>query len=181
MNKLRRAAVLASLDARLRERGSWCGETHLQKGTFFLQEFMGVPTGFVFILFKHGPFSFELRDELTAMRADGFLELVPREPYGPSLILTSRAQALMKLFPKTLKRYGKRTEFVADNLGGKNVIELEKLATALYVRLASKQRSPKKNAEDIHVLKPHVSLDDAMQAVKELDGLVAAKRRHRFA
>lgn len=85
MERLAREAVLLSLVEKLRQAGSWCGETHVQKATYFLQEVAGVPLGFPFILYKHGPFSFDLRDELTAMRADGFLTLEPRDPYGASL------------------------------------------------------------------------------------------------
>jgi hypothetical protein len=62
------------------------GETHMQKATFFLQELIKVPLGFEFLLYKHGPFSFDLRDELTFMRAQGFLRLEPQYPYGPTLV-----------------------------------------------------------------------------------------------
>jgi len=70
MDRLRRAALLTQLIERLRRRGSWCGETHVQKATLFLQDLTRIPMGFDFILYKHGPFSFDLRDELTSLRAD---------------------------------------------------------------------------------------------------------------
>ena len=59
MDRLRRAAILTQLVGNLRREGSWCGETHVQKATFFLQELMEVPLGFNFVLNKHGPFSFD--------------------------------------------------------------------------------------------------------------------------
>ena len=34
-----------------------------------------VPTGFEFILYMYGPFSFDLSDELTSIRADGLLKI----------------------------------------------------------------------------------------------------------
>ena len=68
MDRLQRASVLLALNEQLRAAGSWAGETHMQKATYFLQHLMGVPLAFDFILYKHGPFSFDLRDELTAMR-----------------------------------------------------------------------------------------------------------------
>ena len=74
MNRLPQAAIVTRLTGRLRDQGSWCGETHLQKAMYFLQELMEVPTGFEFILYMHGPFSFDLRAELTSLRADGLLE-----------------------------------------------------------------------------------------------------------
>jgi hypothetical protein len=73
MKRQKRDAILLELIDKLERRGSWCGETHIQKATFFLQEMLRVPMDFGFILYKHGPFSFELRDELTAMRADNYI------------------------------------------------------------------------------------------------------------
>ena len=35
MNRIQRAAILTGLVNALRERGSWCGETHIQKAVFF--------------------------------------------------------------------------------------------------------------------------------------------------
>ena len=46
MNRLQRAAILLTLLDALRQRGSWCGETHLQKSVYFLEEMCGVPLGF---------------------------------------------------------------------------------------------------------------------------------------
>src|ERR1035441_4963526 len=68
-----RMAVLTLLDREMLAKGSWCGETHIQKATYFLQELLGVDLGFEFVLYRHGPFSFELRDELSSMQADDIL------------------------------------------------------------------------------------------------------------
>lgn len=78
MDRLKRGAILVQLVRELRENGSWCGETHLQKGTYLLQELTKVPLGLEFILYKHGPFSFDLRDELTGLRADEVIALQPQ-------------------------------------------------------------------------------------------------------
>src|SRR5438552_469892 len=122
MNRLQKAAILATLTEKLRERGSWCGETHLQKATYLLQEMLRVPTDFDFILYKHGPFSFDLRDEITSLRADGVLALEPQpDPYGPKLVTAEGTQRLQKLFPKTLKRYKNALEAVAEEVSDKGV------------------------------------------------------------
>lgn len=78
MKKLQRDAILLSLINEMKAKGSWCGETHIQKATYFLQELLGVPLNFEFILYKHGPYSFDLGDEVTAMRADSLLEYQTR-------------------------------------------------------------------------------------------------------
>jgi uncharacterized protein YwgA len=101
MKQSHRAAVIALLNREMLHNGSWCGETHIQKAMFLLQDLLGVDTGFDFILYRHGPFSFELRDELAAMQADGLLELVLRQPgYGPTYVPTQFSEEYSKGFPK---------------------------------------------------------------------------------
>jgi uncharacterized protein YwgA len=172
MNRLKKDALLAELADQLRVRGSWCGETHIQKATYLLQELKTVPLEFEFILYKHGPFSFDLRDELTSMRADGFFKLSERGQYGPSLVPTELSSELRKDYPKTLARYGPDIGFVCDALGDKNVAELEKLATALYVYSEHSSDSQRDRARILHDLKPHISFADSMDAVKQVDALV---------
>lgn len=173
MNRLKQAAILLNIAGKLRSKGSWCGETHLQKSAYFLQELLHVPTEFGFILYKHGPFSFDLRDALTAMRADRLLDLQPQEPYGPSLTPTEQGIALQKLYPKTLRMHQKAIDFVADKLADRSVSELEKLATALYVTLQGHSGSVGRRASGIHGLKSHVSVDDAKLAVRSVDSIIA--------
>ena len=43
MERLKRYAIVLSLIEQLRERGGWCGETHIQKTTYFLQNLLKVP------------------------------------------------------------------------------------------------------------------------------------------
>jgi len=172
MNRLKQDALLSELADQLNRLGSWCGETHMQKATYFLQGLRKVPLGFDFILYKHGPFSFDLRDELTSMRADGFLELHAQGQYGPSLVPTRRSTELRQDYPKTLKKYEADIEFVCDALGNQNVAELEKLATALYVYFQRESSSQKVRAKILHDLKSHISLSDSLDAVKQVDTLI---------
>ena len=44
MKRLQSNAVLLSLIDNLQAKGSWCGETHVQKATYFIQELFGVPS-----------------------------------------------------------------------------------------------------------------------------------------
>jgi uncharacterized protein YwgA len=179
MTRLQKVSVLADLAALLRDNGSWCGETHLQKATYFLEELLGVPLDFEFIIYKHGPFSFDLRDELTAMRADGVLELQPHPaPYGPGLIATESSQELRQRFPVTLHRYGKAVKFVAQELGAKGSTDLERLGTALYVIRERPKASVNERVARIIELKPHVTPEDARNAVEELDRIAARAPRH---
>ena len=172
MNRMPRAAVLLTLLERLKAHGSWCGETHLQKAAYFLQELVGIPLEFNFIFYKHGPYSFDLRDEITALRADQLLDVVPRNPYGPSLCPSANSAALVLRFPRTMERYTPSIEFVATRLGRKTVTELERLATALYVTLGHESASPDERAEMAHSLKKHVSVEDARTALQAVDNMI---------
>lgn len=168
MKRFERDAVVTALIDELDHHGSWCGETHIQKAMFFLQEMAGTDLGFDFILYKHGPFSFDLRDELTAMRADLLLELdVRRFGYGPSLRPTDNARAMVKRYAETVDQARPGIEFVATRVGDRDVTELERLGTALYVARRKKPgASPEIQAQEINRLKPHVSLEEARGAIR---------------
>jgi hypothetical protein len=174
MDRLRKAAVLTRLIEQLRRKGSWCGETHVQKAALFLQDLMLVPLGVDFILYKHGPFSFDLRDELTSLRADELVRLEPQAGYGPRIATTGRSAYIQGLYSKTLERYDDRISFVADKLGSKRVADLERLATAFYVTdQITSDGSVGERAAELTALKPHIGRDEAVAAVKEVDQIIA--------
>jgi len=178
MNRMKRAALLTELADKLRDQGSWCGETHVQKAMYFLQVLLEVPAGFQFILYKHGPYAFDQGDELTALEADGLMELRPQPaPYGPSLVTTPRSVEFRQRYPITLGKYAAQIAFIARTLGKKGVAELERLATALYVsREPGAASSVEERAQRLNALKPHVSLAQAREAVQELDRIAAAAK-----
>ena len=173
MGRMKNAALITKLVEQLREQGSWCGETHIQKTAYFLQNLMDVPLGFDFILYKHGPFSFGLRDELTALRADGLLTLEHDDRYSPRMANTEKGAYVQARFPNTLAKYQGSISFVANKLGSKGVVQLERLGTALYVKLQG-DCAPSQQVATIRNLKPHITAPDARQAVEEVDRIMAA-------
>lgn len=175
MGRMKNAALITKLVEQLREQGSWCGETHIQKTTYFLQNLMEVPLGFDFILYKHGPFSFGLRDELTALRADGILALEHDDRYSPRIASTKRGTSIQDRFPNTLAKYQGSISFVAKKLGSKGVVQLERLGTALYVKLQG-DCAPGQQVARIRDLKPHIAAPDARKAVQEVDRIIVASQ-----
>jgi hypothetical protein len=166
MERLKRSAIVISLIEHLRKEESWCGETHIQKTTYFLQELLKVPMGFEFILYKHGPHSFDLNDELTAMRADMLVELKSQQPYGPSIVPGPTSEQLKRLFPKTLRKYQDKVVFIADHFSKCDVSELERLATAFFIITHETHIHNKENiATYIHKIKPHISTKQALEAI----------------
>ncbi len=179
MDRLKRAALLTQLIEQLRTAGSWCGETHVQKAALFLQELMGVPFGFEFILYKHGPFSFDLRDELTGLRADGLITLEAQWPYGPRIVPTGQSRYIRQLSSKTLANYERSIAFVTTKLGNKGVADLERFATAFYVTKHGRDgASVRERAGSLTELKPHIPLDSSLAAVHEVDGIIQEARAH---
>jgi len=168
MKRLAKAAVMLRLREELSNRGSWCGETHLQKATFFLQEATAVPLGFNFILYKYGPFSFDLRDELGALRAEGILELRSNgATLGPKYDATELAKKVSAAYPRTVKTYAPQVEAVAEFIGDQGVGALERLATALML-INEQDGTDEDVAQRLVAIKPHVSFDDAYDATQRV-------------
>ncbi len=169
MKDSQREALVLEFVRRLKAAGSWCGETHVQKSTYFLQELMTVPLGFNFIFYKHGPYSFDLNDQLTALQSNGLVDLRSHEPYGPHLHASPAGAEYLGLFPKTIARYEQALGFVVDKLARRNVAELERLATALYVRKELPNDDEETRARRVTQLKPHVSIQEARFALREVE------------
>lgn len=173
MREQEQEAVLVALMEALAARDSWCGETHIQKAVYFLQEAKEVPLGFEFVFYKHGPFSFDLRERLGEMRGSRLIEVRPRAaPYGPSLDVGPSAPALKRRLPKTSVRYKRQIEFVSDLIEGKDVLQLERLSTALYVTRLEPGATPETRAGLIVDLKPHIDELEARKAVASVDKLL---------
>jgi uncharacterized protein YwgA len=169
MNRMKRIVLLSKLTGEIHQRGSWTGETHLQKAVFMLEELTGVPLDFSFILYRHGPFSFDLREELNRLRADGLIMLVPQPaPYGPSFHLTDAVESLEGRFQKTLAAFAPQVSFIAGLVGSKSAAELERLGTALLLLRRSPDEDDNRLAEQLNELKPHVSVPQALDALKEM-------------
>lgn len=171
MHELERAALVLDLITHLKDNGSWCGETHLQKAVYFLQTMLEVPLDYDARLYKHGPFSFDLRDEITALRAYRLVELVPQPyPYGPSLQISSNGIRLTETFNEVVDKYNDKIKWLAKALGNKGVVDLEKLGTALLV--SREENMIGKNLNEIIAriieLKPHIEEEEARNALQKV-------------
>lgn len=175
MDNLAKASIVLKLATAMRRKGSWMGETHIQKATYFLEHLLKVPLSFDFILYKHGPFSFDFRAFLTYMASEEFIGWQAHPPYGPSLQVGDMGDALLDQFGGQTTGYDARIDFVADWLGNKNVAELERVATALYVTSEEGLKGSTR-ASRIMQLKPHIDESQSQASVKELDLMNEALR-----
>ena len=179
MDRLERAAVLLRLVEELRKKGSPCGQSHLQKAAYFTQCLLDVPLGFRFVLYRHGPFSFDLRDECTSLRADCLLRFGPIRSWGPEIEATERKEYIDGIFYARVDRYNEAIAFVAETVGDKGSTELERLGTALFVTLdGGCGWAIEDRCRRVTELKPHITTEEARTAVEDIDGIIEASKAH---
>ena len=172
MEQTERAAIVLELMGALRSRGSWCGETHVQKCVYLIQEGLKVPSKFEFVLYKYGPYSFELHDLLGEMRADLLLDRETRpDPYGPTLKPSASGANLLRRLESTTGPYRAAIALVAEEFGGRGVSDLERIGTAMYVTREGGSDAGER-ASRVVALKPHVGYEAALTAVQEVDRLL---------
>jgi uncharacterized protein YwgA len=128
--------------------------------------------GYPFVLYKYGPYSFDLHDDIAAMKADRLIDSIPRRPFGPTLVTTDAGKRLLDRLALSLEQVAPAMKFVIERVGGKDVFILEQLATGLYVRLQSNAPSEER-ARRLRELKPHIDPEDASRATTAIDALVA--------
>lgn len=167
MERLQRGSILCRLAQRLREAGSWCGQTHLQKAAFLLEEGRDVRLGYGFVLYKYGPFSVDVREELDELQADGFVRLEPQgHQYGARIGVAERGEQLLDHYSNFLGQFGEEIDEVVDFLGPRGVSALERLTTAVYLVKEDPEEDDEALAEELRKVKPHVSGPAAADAIK---------------
>jgi uncharacterized protein YwgA len=168
MTKTSEMILIGGIAKALRDRGSWTGETHIQKASYIAKVVREVPFESDFVLYKHGPFSFDLSKSISHMVGRSFLYLEVNPGYGPSYRLSEQ---LWKALDNSLQQYYKTYESsilsICTILAKKNVAELERIATAVYVSSNHPLFDSEENASMIMRLKPHITRELALEAVCE--------------
>ena len=168
MNANDRRALICHLVASMREEDSWTGETQIQKSVMFLQRLLGVPLGYDFVLYLHGPFSFGLRSELTLMRARLHLDVESRAHYGASFTLGPRGKTVIA----RPSEHQRSIDFVAREVSKNDVRSLERLSTAYFLQDNNPSLDSNEIAAEINRRKSHISVEDARRAVEAVDELL---------
>ena len=178
MDRLKKAALISEMLDRITAKGSWAGETHLQMCLFFLQEMRDIPTGYFFQIYKYGPYSFDLHDEIIHLRCDRIISLVPRK-YGSSLKNSRRSLQFRKHFPKTLEKYSDDMDFIAEHFGNLKANGLGALATSYYFILQDKNISDEEIAEKVNKAKPYISIPEGIESAQRVKE-IAESQENRF-
>ena len=162
MDFKKHALILAMIEE-LKANSSWTGKTHVQKAMFLVREATSVDNPFEFVLYKHGPYSFEIENELEQMKSYGAISSTPQAGYGVVLQPGENAGFIKKNAALSdAEREAIRS--IAKFVGSKNVVDLEKEATAVWIRNREGVVDTRKVAERMHGLKPHISTADAAVA-----------------
>ena len=163
-------AILADVVSQLRAAGNWCGETHVQKTIYLLQTACQVPMGYSFVLYKHAPYSFDLELDITRLLGRRILKQEPsRPPYGPRLNITTIMTKHVAPQREAIGRHSEAITRVVQFVGKRGAVQLERLTIALYVTERYHEKSIEARAKRINELRPHVSVELATEALKELD------------
>jgi len=114
VERTKKVAIILQLTTRMANKGIWCAEANIQKGIYSLQETLGVYMDFDFVVYKKQNISFELQDELTAMRADNLLVLKEQNSYPYALLPGIEADLFLKKFFD--KKYGTSIDYIVEEL-----------------------------------------------------------------
>lgn len=171
MKESEKLGLLASVVQMLDEAGSWTGRMHIQKLFYFAQEFLGLQSGYEFVLYQRGPYSFDLDADIRSVRSIGAVDIKPSPPYGPSYFRTSLGEAISKLSPVE-RQLNDKLIALAKELGPPTASELELLATTHYA-LHEGHESDKDIVDRVVSLKPHFTPGQVEQALKQVRELEA--------
>ena len=161
-------ALVTQLINNMRENEGWAGETHIQKSLFFLGKLLNVPLSYNFVMYKHGPYSFDLHNDLGRMLANLILDIEPHPPYGPSFGLGRLGENSIQSGQAVIEKYIDQLQFVVETLSKKDVRTLERYATALFVKVQNPDSDTIVIKNTIMDLKPHITEAYALDAVNSL-------------
>ena len=160
-------ALILEVVETLHKQNSWTGKTHVQKTLFLMEAIASVSLPFDFILYKHGPYSFDIESEMEEMKGYFALTSVPVPGYGVTLNPGEKADFIRQKASLTPKEK-KGIERVCKFVGTKDVRELERLATIAWIHSREGIHSTEAVTTRLHELKPHISLQEAEQAQRDI-------------
>lgn len=162
----------------LRQRDSWTGETHIQKTCYVAKIVEHVPFESEFILYKHGPYSFDLSSSLGHMRAQRIISVTP-QTFGSTFdVVEGIWLALERASSNIYESYADQIGSICDVLAKKKVAELERIVTAIYVFVNFPDMSLDQMAHKLAELKPHINSRQAVDAFEEAEVFTKKIRKH---
>jgi hypothetical protein len=144
----------------------YIGRTALMKYMYFLQVLRKVPLGYRFTLYSYGPFDSDVLADLASAES---LDVVKSNlttylgGYGYQISPAARAEWLRKRSSTFLSHYKEDVKWVLRTFGSYTSVELELLATIVFVDREAQQNKEKIRLNDIvkrvYEVKPHFKED----------------------
>lgn len=169
----RHALILAMIE-NLRAHGGRTGKVHVIKGLALgsLSGLIDLP--FEFFLYKHGPYSTDIVQSIEEMASYDAISVQPAFDGWGVILKPSENAVFIKRRVALSEREQRGIERVCQFLLGKNATELERLATALWIRKRMHIDNQDDVAVELNKLKPHISITDAREADREVMTLGSA-------
>ena len=163
MNFIAHRMILRAIEG-LRGKGSWTGKTHVIKTLFLASCRTQLP--FDYILYKHGPYSFDVETELEQMRSYRAVDSSLVSGYGPQLKEGPGKEFLTehRMDPAQAAAIDEACRFV----GSSDVAKLEALASVAWIRNREGVTSAHAVVARLRELKPHIPQDTAVWAEGEV-------------
>ena len=164
--EFRKHALILEVVNGLKANGSWTGKTHVQKTMFLVSEATSVEIPFEFVLYKHGPYSFDIETELEQMKSYDALVVKPVSSYGVEIKPSGNVEMINSrhLISEAEKQ---SIDQICRFVGSKGAVDLERLATAVWIRSHEQVTDQHEVAKRLNALKPHIPVADA-EAADEL-------------
>ena len=126
------------------------------------------------MIYKFGPYSFDLAHLIGEIHSYRLVELMLQWGFRPKIKVTRYGEEFYEDVNDLCCKYYKQIEFVTEELGSKNVGELERLATGLHITLDEKvkDKTVENRSRRLNHLKPHIKLNDANIVMGEVDSLI---------
>jgi len=144
----------------------YIGRTALMKYMYFLQVLRKVPLDYRFTLYSYGPFDSDVLADLASAES---LNVVKSDlatylgGYGYKISPAERAEWLRKRASAFLSHHKEDVKWVLHTFGSYTSVELELLATIVFVDREAQQKKEKIRLNDVvkrvHEVKPHFKED----------------------
>ena len=141
-----RFAIIAAVVGQMRD----VSKIQLQKLLYFLQEGLGVPLDYRFVMHHYGPYCVQIEDNLSIVRAVGAAE-VKMDAGGYGYHITPGERDI-PTWAELVQPHAESISRVIQTLGGYDAARLELLATIHFVRS----------------LRPAATIDDVLAEVQSL-------------
>lgn len=130
----RAAWALHAID-QLNQQKSWTGRVHIHKLLYLTKELLKSEVPFQFDLYRFGPYSFDLDEEIRELTTFGLASgSLISEGYGPSYRVAEKFKSILEQPEGELPEDNLRDlEKVARAIGASSSGDLELLATCLWV------------------------------------------------